>query len=167
MCSSILLSATNYKQRQKMNDITKTVKIGFTASAFDLLHAGHVQMLREAKEQCDYLICALQTDPSADRKDKNTPVQTIVERYTQLKGVKYVDEIIPYATEKDLEDILEMYRIDVRILGVEYKDKDFTGKDICRRRGIQLYFNKRDHRFSSSDLRKRVHDSEESKKSAR
>lgn len=133
-----------------------TSKIGFVASSFDLLHAGHVQMLREAKEQCDYLIVGLQTDPTIDRPAKNQPVQTIVERYTQLKGVKYVDEIIPYATERDLEDILTMYHIDVRILGEEYKELDFTGKDICKKRGIQLYFNKRDHRFSSSDLRKRV-----------
>ena len=132
------------------------MKVGFVCSSFDLLHAGHVQMLREAKEQCDYLICGLQTDPTLDRPEKNRPVQTIVERYTQLKGVRYVDEIIPYATESDLEDILTMYHIDVRILGEEYREKDFTGKDICKKRGIQLYFNKRDHRFSSSDLRKRV-----------
>ena len=132
------------------------MKVGFTASAFDLLHAGHVQMLRDAKEQCDYLICGLQIDPTLDRPDKNAPVQTIVERYTQLKAVSYVDEIIPYLTEDDLCDILSMYHIDVRILGVEYKEKDFTGKDICRKRGIDLYFNKRDHRFSTSDLRQRV-----------
>ena len=113
-------------------------------------------MLREAKEQCDYLICGLQIDPTIDRKEKNFPVQTIVERYTQLNGVKYVDEIIPYSTERDLEDILEMYHIDVRILGEEYREKDFTGKDICKRRDIELHFNKRDHRFSSSDLRARV-----------
>ena len=132
------------------------MKIGFTASTFDLLHAGHVQMLREAKEQCDYLICGLQIDPTIDRKEKNSPVQTVVERYTQLNGVKYVDEIIPYSTERDLEDILEMYHIDVRILGEEYRDKEFTGRDICKKRDIELYFNKREHRFSSSDLRNRV-----------
>ena len=132
------------------------MKVGFTCSTFDLLHAGHVQMLRDAKDQCDYLICGLQVDPSLDRKEKNSPIQTFVERYTQLKAVKYVDEIIPYASEKDLEDILELYTIDVRILGEEYKEKDFTGKDICKKRGIALYFNKREHRFSSSDLRKRV-----------
>lgn len=130
--------------------------VGFTASAFDLLHAGHVQMLREAREQCDYLICGLQMDPTIDRPDKNAPVQTVVERYTQLKAISYVDEIIPYLTESDLCDILSMYHIDIRILGVEYKEKDFSGKDICRKRGIDLYFNKRDHRFSTSDLRKRV-----------
>ena len=132
------------------------MKIGFTCSTFDLLHAGHVQMLREAKEHCDYLICALQTDPTIDRPEKNSPVQTIVERYTQLKAVSYVDEIIPYSTELDLEDILQMYHIDVRILGDEYRDKEFTGRDICRRLDIDLHFNKREHRFSSSDLRKRV-----------
>ena len=132
------------------------MKVGFTCSTFDLLHAGHVSMLREAKSQCDYLICGLQMDPTVDREHKNSPIQTVVERYTQLKAVGYVDEIIPYSTEKDLEDILSMYHIDVRILGEEYRDKDFTGKDICRKRDIDLYFNKRDYRFSSSDLRKRV-----------
>ena len=132
------------------------MKVGITFSAFDLLHAGHVAMLRESKEQCDYLVAGLQLDPTIDRPEKNQPVQTIVERYTQLKAVKYVDEIIPYTTEKDIEDILEMYQVDVRILGEEYKDKDFTGKDICARLSIDLYFNKRDHRFSSSDLRKRI-----------
>ena len=132
------------------------MRVGFTCSTFDLLHAGHVQMLREAKEQCEYLIVGLQFDPSIDRENKNSPVQTIVERYTQLKAVSCVDEIVPYSSEKDLEDILSMYNIDVRILGEEYRDKDFTGKDICRKRDIKLYFNKRDHRFSSSDLRERV-----------
>ena len=130
------------------------MKIGFTCSSFDLLHAGHVQMLREAKEQCDYLIVGLQMDPAVDRpKEKNQPIQTIVERYSQLKAVSYVDEIIPYSTEQDLEDILELYTINVRILGEEYRDKEFTGKDICRKRDIELYFNKRDHRFSTSKLR--------------
>ena len=132
------------------------MKIGFTCSTFDLLHAGHVQMLRDAKEQCDYLICGLQVDPSIDRKEKNSPVQTIVERYSQLHACRYVDEIIPYQTEKDLEDILEMYHIDVRILGEEYREKDFTGKNICQGRNVDLYFNKRDHRFSTTDLRNRV-----------
>ena len=130
------------------------MKIGFTCSGFDLLHAGHVQMLREAKEQCEYLIVGLQMDPALDRpKEKNQPIQTIVERYSQLKAVSYVDEIIPYSTEQDLEDILELYTINVRILGAEYRDKEFTGKDICRKRDIELFFNKRDHRFSTSKLR--------------
>ena len=132
------------------------MKVGITASTFDLLHAGHVMMLREAKEHCDYLICCLQIDPSVDRPEKNSPVQTIVERYTQLKAVGYVDEIIPYKTEEDLEDILQMYPINVRIIGEEYKKKTFTGRAICSRRGIEIVYNKRDHRFSSSDLRKRV-----------
>ena len=129
------------------------MKIGFTCSTFDLLHAGHIQMLRDAKEQCDYLICGLQIDPSLDRPEKNSPVQTIVERHTQLSAVKYVDEIIPYQTETDLEDILNMLHIDVRILGEEYKNGKFTGRAICAKRGIELFFNKREHRFSSSDLR--------------
>ena len=130
--------------------------IGITASTFDLLHAGHVVMLREAKTQCDHLICALQVDPSIDRSEKKSPVQTLVERWTQLDGVKYVDEIIPYQTEKDLEDILQMYNLDIRVIGEEYKNGKFTGRAICAARGIEIYFNKRDHRFSTSDLRLRV-----------
>jgi glycerol-3-phosphate cytidylyltransferase len=117
-------------------------------------------MLREAKAQCDYLICGLQVDPSIDRRDKNRPVQTLVERYVQLSAVRYVDEIVPYVTEEDLVDILGMYDITIRILGDEYKDRDFTGKDVCQKRGIDLYFNRRDHRFSSSGLRKRVYELE-------
>ena len=132
------------------------MKVGITASTFDLLHAGHIEMLREAKSQCEYLICALQIDPSVDRVEKNKPVQTIVERYTQLDAVKFVDEIIPYLHENDLEDILMMRTINVRILGEEYREKEFTGRDICKARDIDLYFNKRDHRFSSSGLRERI-----------
>lgn len=134
--------------------------VGFTASTFDLLHAGHISMLREAKSQCDYLICGLQVDPSIDRPDKNSPVQTVVERHVQLSAVKYVDEIIPYSTETDLEDILNMFELDIRIIGEEYKKKTFTGRNICSKRGIEVYYNKRDHRFSSSGLRKRVYDRE-------
>jgi len=137
--------------------------VGITFSTFDLLHAGHVAMLREAKEQCDYLICGLQVDPSFDRAEKNKPVQTLVERWTQLQGVKYVDEIIPYQSEKDLEDILQLFNLDVKIMGKEYKDKDFTGREICTQRGIDVYFNSRDHRFSTSDLRKRVYTMEKEK----
>lgn len=136
------------------------MNIGIVASTFDLLHAGHIMMLREAKDQCDHLVCALQVDPSVDRQEKNSPIQSIVERYVQLAAVKYVDEIVVYQTEKDLEDILELYPINVRILGEEYRDKDFTGREICKRRGIRIHFNKRDHRFSSSGLRKRVSDKE-------
>lgn len=144
----------------------KKYRVGFTCSTFDLLHAGHVAMLREAANICDKLIVGLQVDPSLDRPSKNAPVQTLVERYSQLSAVKFVDEIIPYQTEQDLEDILAMLQIDVRILGEEYRDKDFTGKDICKKRGIQLYFNKRDHRFSSSNLRERVFEIEFDKATA-
>jgi len=133
------------------------LKVGITFSAFDLLHAGHIGMLREAAENCDYLIVGLQTDPTIDRPDtKNKPVQTLVERYAQLNALKFVDEIVPYETEQDLLDILELFQINVRFLGEEYKEGEFSGKDICRKQGIQLHFNKRDHRFSTSDLRKRV-----------
>lgn len=141
-----------------MGNIKSTV--GFTASAFDLLHAGHISMLREAKSQCDYLICGLHVDPSLDRIEKNTPVQSVVERYTQLSAVKYVDEVVPYLYEHELKEILTSYGINVRILGEEYKDVDFTGRELCDRLGIQLYFNKRDHSYSSSDLRKRVYEKE-------
>ena len=132
------------------------VKVGIVFSTFDLLHAGHIGMLREAKDNCDYLICGLQTDPNVNRPEKNKPVQTLVERYAQLNAVKFVDEIVPYETESDVLDILELFDLNVRFLGEEYREKEFTGKDICRKRGIQLHFNKRDHRFSSSGLRKRV-----------
>lgn len=135
------------------------MKVGITFSTFDLLHAGHIAMLREAKSQCDYLIIGLQSDPTIDRPDtKNKPIQTMFERYLQIKSVEYVDEVIPYQTEKDVIDILQTLPIDVRILGKEYKEKDFTGKDVCNQRGIELYFNTRDHRFSTTDLRKRVTD---------
>lgn len=141
------------------------MKIGITFSAFDLLHAGHIKMLEEARRQCDYLIVGLQTDPTLDRPEKNRPTQTVVERYIQLKGCKFVDEIVPYATEQDLEDVLRSFKIDVRILGDEYKDKNFTGRAYCESKGIQLYYNRRDHRFSSSALRKEVADVEQKSKS--
>jgi len=132
------------------------IQVGITFSSFDLLHAGHIKMLEEAKRQCDYLIVGLQTDPTIDRPEKNRPVQTVVERYIQLKACKPVDEIVPYSTEQDLEDILRSFKIDVRIVGGEYKEKDFTGRNYCEEKGIVVYFNSRDHRFSSSDLRKIV-----------
>ena len=138
--------------------------VGITASTFDLLHAGHCAMLREAKDHCNYLVCALQVDPSIDRPEKNAPVQTLVERWMQLQSVKYVDEIIPYQTEDDLRDILLMFDFDVRIIGQEYKSQKFTGRDICEQRGIEIYYNKREHRFSTSDLRNRVYEAEKSKK---
>lgn len=139
------------------------MKVGITFSAFDLLHAGHIKMLEEAKRECDYLIVGLQTDPTLDRPEKNKPTQTVVERYIQLKGCRFVDEIVPYATEQDLEDILRSFKIDVRILGDEYKDKNFTGRTYCEQTGIELHYNRRDHRFSSSSLRKEVAEKENSK----
>jgi glycerol-3-phosphate cytidylyltransferase len=142
----------------KVKDLkAKGLKIGITFSTFDLLHAGHVAMLAEAKNHCDYLICGIQTDPTIDRPDsKNPPIQSIVERQIQVSAVRYVDETVVYQTEKDLEDILLTLPIDVRILGVEYQEQMFTGREICYDRGIELVFNKRDHSFSSSNLRKRV-----------
>ena len=138
--------------------------VGFTCSTFDLLHAGHILMLAECKQVCDYLIVGVQSDPSIDRPGtKNKPVQSIVERYVQLSAVKFVDEIIVYNTEKDLEDMLMFLPISVRIIGEEYKDKDFTGKQICEERGIKIWYNSRSHRFSSSELRQRTYQSEMNK----
>ena len=118
-------------------------------------------MLEEAKRQCDYLIVGLQLDPSIDRPDKNSPSQSIIERYIQLKGCVHVDEIVPYVSEQDLEDILRSFKLDVRIIGEEYKERQFTGKDYCKDKGIDIYYNKRDHRFSSSGLRKQVKKAED------
>ena len=138
--------------------------VGFTCSTFDLLHAGHILMLAECKQICDYLIVGVQSDPTIDRPGvKNKPVQSIVERYVQLSAVKFVDEIIVYNTEKDLEDMLMFLPINVRIIGEEYKDKDFTGKQICEDRGIKIWYNSRSHRFSSSELRQRTYQSEMNK----
>jgi len=139
-------------------------KIGITFSTFDLLHAGHIAMLAEAKNHCDYLICGLQTDPTIDRPDtKNKPVQSIVERQITLGACRYVDEIVVYSTEQDLIDLILTLPIDVRILGVEYEDTNFTGRNEGTGRGIHHVFNKRDHSFSSSSLRKRVAEAERNK----
>ena len=132
-------------------------KIGITFSTFDMLHAGHIAMLSESKNHCDYLICGLQTDPTIDRPDtKNKPVQSIVERQIQLAACRYVDEVVVYQTEQDLIDLLLILPTDVRILGVEYSDKEYTGMWEGQQRGIEIVFNQRDHSFSSSSLRKRV-----------
>ena len=131
-------------------------KIGITCSTFDLLHAGHVVMLEEAKRHCDYLIAALQVDPTLDRQSKNKPIQSVVERQIQLSAVRFVDEIVVYNTEKELDDIFLTLPINVRIIGEEYKDKDFTAKKICYKRKIEIIYNKRDHSFSSTDLKKRT-----------
>jgi len=126
-------------------------RIGFTCSAFDLLHTGHIAMLKEAKNQCDYLIVGLHTDPTIDRPQKNKPIQSTFERYLQLEGCKYVDQIIPYDTEKDLVDLLNIIKPHVRIVGEEYETKEFTGKDL-----VPIYYNSRGHNFSSSSLRERI-----------
>jgi glycerol-3-phosphate cytidylyltransferase len=136
-------------------------KIGITFSTFDMLHAGHIAMLAEAKNHCDYLIAGLQTDPTIDRPDtKNKPVQSIVERQIQLAACRYVDEVVVYQTEQDLIDLLLILPIDIRVLGVEYEDKGYTGEHEGMMRGIKPIFNGRDHSFSSSSLRKRVVEAE-------
>jgi glycerol-3-phosphate cytidylyltransferase len=133
------------------------MRVGFTCSTFDLFHAGHLLMLEEAKKKCDYLIVGLQTDPTIDRPtEKNKPVQSVFERFVQLESCKYVDKVIPYATEKELVDILLSYPINVRILGDEYEDKEFTGRWECEAHQIELYFNRREHSFSTTELRQRV-----------
>jgi glycerol-3-phosphate cytidylyltransferase len=132
-------------------------RIGITFSTFDMCHAGHIAMLSEAKNHCDYLICGLQTDPTIDRPEtKNPPVQSIVERQIQLAACRYVDEVVVYQTEQDLVDLLLILPVDVRVLGVEYQNKDFSGREECAMRNIELVFNGRDHSFSSSSLRRRV-----------
>lgn len=146
------------------DDWTTLGTVGITCSTFDLLHAGHIKMLEEAKNNCEYLIVALQTDPTIDRPEKNKPAQSLVERYIQLKGCKYVDEIVPYQTEEELEEIFKSFDIDVRIIGVEYENKDFTAKDICINRGIKFHYNKRDHEFSSTNLRKTIYQLESKSK---
>lgn len=128
---------------------------GFTCSCFDLFHAGHVLMLKEAKDQCDYLIVGLQTDPTLDRPEKMKPIQSVYERFVQVTACKYVDEVLVYDTEKDLLDLIKSSRIDIRIVGEEYIDKDFTGRAL----GINLYFNKRTHDYSSTELKKRIYTS--------
>tara|TARA_B100001094_G_scaffold84117_1_gene80438 strand:- start:12908 stop:13318 length:411 start_codon:yes stop_codon:yes gene_type:complete len=133
---------------------------GFTASSFDLFHSGHVAMLKEARANCDYMIVGLQTDPTIDRPNKNKPIQSVFERYVQLEGCKYIDEIIPYESEKDLTDIFLTYGIDIRFIGEEYKDKDFTAKQICVDKNIKIHYNKRQHSFSTTNLRKRIKESE-------
>lgn len=149
----------------KVKDLKdKGLTIGITFSQFDLLHAGHIAMLAEAKNHCDYLICGLQNNASWDRPQKNAPIQSLVERQIQLSAVRFVDEIVVYNTEKDLEDILLTLPLDVRILGVEYMQSEFTGRAICEKRNIKLIFNSRDHSFSSTNLRERVWQNENTKR---
>ena len=139
------------------------MRVGFTAGAFDLCHAGHMLMFEEAKAQCDYLIVALHSDPSLDSPDsKNRPIMSMKERMIILKGIKYIDEVISYDTEQDLYKLLEKNAlgIDVRILGVEYKGKPYTGHDLS----LPVYFNSRDHGFSTTELRNRVYEAEKQKR---
>ena len=126
--------------------------VGITAGAFDLFHAGHMLMLKDASNQCDHLIVALQTDPSIDRKEKNKPVQSMYERFVQLDACKYVDEIIPYETEDDLYALIMNNNIDLRIIGNEYRNEDFTAREI----GIEIYYNVRNHQWSTTELRERI-----------
>jgi glycerol-3-phosphate cytidylyltransferase len=143
------------------------MKIGFNCSSFDLFHAGHVTMLKMEKELCDYLKVALQVDPTVDRPGiKNKPVQSAYERYVQLQGCKYVDEILVYETEEDLLNLIQSQTIHIRFLSEEYKDRDFTGKQYCIDNGIDLFFHLRRHKYSSTEIRNRVHHLEEQKRIA-
>jgi glycerol-3-phosphate cytidylyltransferase len=137
--------------------------VGITCSTFDLLHTGHIIMLEECKKHCDYLICALQNDPTIDRKEKNKPVQSMVERFIQLDAVKYVDKIVPYNTEDELIEIFSALDLDVRIIGEEYRNKSFTAKDICQKRNIKIIYNKREHKYSTTNLRKKIYNLENKK----
>lgn len=132
------------------------MKIGFTCSAFDLLHAGHIAMLKECRKQCDWLVVGLHVNPKVDRPDKNSPVQSLYERYTQLRGCKYIDEIIPYETEYDLINLLGIEPIHIRFVGEEYKDTYITGQDVCEKLGIEIVYNTRNHKYSSRELRSRL-----------
>jgi glycerol-3-phosphate cytidylyltransferase len=132
------------------------MKIGITFSSFDLLHAGHIKMLEECKRNCDFLIVGLQTDPTLDRPNKNKPVQSMVERYIQLKACVFINEIIPYSTELELMEILQSFKIDIRFVGEDYLEKEFTGKQFCLDNNIEIYFNSRKHKFSTSGLREKI-----------
>ena len=141
------------------------MKIGFNCSSFDLFHAGHVTMLKMEKQLCDYLIVALQVDPTVDRPGiKNKPTQSIYERYVQLQACKYVDEILVYSTEYDLLQLLMTQKIDIRFLSEEYLNRDFTGKQYCIQNGIELHYHKREHEYSSTELRNRVYELEKQKR---
>ena len=141
------------------------MKIGFNCSSCDLFHAGHVTMMKMEKQMCDYLIVALQVDPTIDRPGvKNKPTQSVYERYVQLQGCKYVDEILVYETEADLLNLIQTQTIHIRFLSEEYKDRDFTGKQYCIDNGIELYFHMRRHQYSSTELRNRVYELEKAKR---
>jgi len=133
------------------------MKIGFTCGTFDLLHPGHIAMLKNCKSQCDKLIVGLHTDPTIDRPEtKNKPIQTTFERYLQLEAVKYVDQIIPYDTEADLSNLLGVLDIDIRFVGEDHINDQITGQLVCDQRGVMIVFNERNHDWSSSELRERI-----------
>jgi glycerol-3-phosphate cytidylyltransferase len=136
-----------FKKRDQWN-----VKVGFTCGAFDILHTGHALMLEEAKSVCDYLIVGVQSDPSIDRADKNRPVQSFEERIMMVKAIRFVDEVVLYDTEKDLVDLLQRLKPDIRILGADWEGKKYTGCELP----IEPFFNSRNHSYSSSSLRKRI-----------
>ena len=141
------------------------MKIGFNCSSCDLFHAGHVTMMKMEKQRCDYLIVALQVDPTIDRPGvKNKPTQSVYERYVQLQGCKYVDEILVYETEADLLNLIQTQTLHIRFLSEEYKDRDFTGKQYCIDNGIELYFHMRRHQYPSTELRNRVYELEKAKR---
>lgn len=129
---------------------------GFTCGAFDLLHAGHILMLKEARQQCDYLIVGLHTDPSIERPHKNKPIQSLKERLIQLEGCRYVDQVVSYQTEHEMHQLLRILGINVRIVGQEYKNIELSGRDLCNQLGIKIYYNDRSHNYSSSELRNRI-----------
>jgi glycerol-3-phosphate cytidylyltransferase len=143
-----------------MNDFEDLYQCGFTCGTFDVMHAGHILMLQEAKEQCKRLVVGLQTDPTIDRPSKNKPVESLVERYVKLRAIKWVDDIIPYTTEEDLTNIFKMFPFDVRIVGADYIGKDFTARQYCIDNRIDIYYNSRSHSYSSTDMRNRVYLSE-------
>lgn len=135
------------------------MKIGVTFGAFDLCHAGHVLMFGECKRHCDYLIVGLQVDPSQERDSKNSPVQSLYERFVQLNAIRFIDEVIPYQFENEIVQIIQSREIDIRFVGDDYIGRDFTGKTYCIDKNIEIYYNKRDHGFSTSELRKRIESS--------
>lgn len=159
--SKYTLEQINNIKTKKLNIGKNPVKIGFTCSSFDVLHAGHMIMLADAKKQCDYLVVGLQTDPTIDRpNEKNKPVQEYSERKIMISGVKYVDEIIEYATENDLYQILTELNPDIRILGSDWKGKKYTGCELP----IPIYWHERDHEYSTTSLRERIYEAEKKKK---
>jgi len=142
---------------RKLRDLYNDKRIGITFSCFDLLHAGHVNMLEDAKRYCDILIVGLQSDPTIDRPGKNKPIMSLRERKIMINAIKWVDEIIEYNTENDVKVILKSLNPDIRILGSDYLHKDFTGSDL----DIPIYYHDRSiHRYSTTNLRKRVYNAE-------